>query len=56
MKTFLGISPKQGEEKFQTIELRDVNFKYRSDTSNVLNDINFKLNAGEFVGNYRTIG
>tara|TARA_B100001093_G_scaffold464124_1_gene480759 strand:+ start:13315 stop:15063 length:1749 start_codon:yes stop_codon:yes gene_type:complete len=47
---FHGTSSKQGEEKFQTIEFRDVSFKYQGDTVNVLTNINFKLNAGEFVG------
>ena len=49
-KIFPGISSKQSEEKFQTIEFRDVSFKYQSNPVSVLKNISFKLNAGEFAG------
>ena len=49
-KIFLETTPKQVVEKFQTIEIKGVNFRYQSDKENVLKNINFKLNAGEFVG------
>lgn len=49
-ETFMGIPSKLEEESFQSIELSGVNFKYQSDMVNVLKNINFKLNAGEFVG------
>mgnify|MGYP001204187484 CR=1 FL=1 len=34
----------------QTIELVDVNFKYESDINNTLENLNFKINKGEFIG------
>lgn len=55
LKPVLETTPESGEEKIEadvlsgTLEVKNLTFSYREDTPNVLNDVSFRIAAGEHV-------